>query len=189
MSGSSSRVGNSKGPKRLALVTLPDGASLTYTYDSTEKLVSITDNLANKIEYINDANGNRIEEKVFDASNTLVRSVANVYDLRNRKTSVNSGGIVTQYGSYRNNLIGRITDGRGNATVQEYDAVGRLTKKTYPSGLEVGYGYDAVGRISQVRLDGEPWLSEIRYQPFGGVTELHWADGRPRHEHTTWAAS
>ena len=26
------------GPKRLASVSLPDGASLTYTYDSTEKL-------------------------------------------------------------------------------------------------------------------------------------------------------
>jgi RHS repeat-associated protein len=323
------------GPKRLASVTLPDGATLTYTYDSTEKLISITDNLGNKIEYTNDANGNKIEEKVFDASNNLVRSVANIYDLRNRKTSVTSGGIVTQYGSYRNNLICQIVDGRSNATAQEYDdfgqlvkitppagslvtyqynvhgnitqaavangpvtnytyddlgnllkevspdrgiinwtydvagnrisqvdgrnvavsfsydalnrliqetypdnstvsyqydtapngigrlasvtdfsgntsfaynkfgqmvqksqtvavgagstalamqfeydSVGRLTKKTYPSGLEVAYGYDAVGRISQIQLNGEPWLSEVRYQPFGGVTEQHWADGR-----------
>ena len=59
----------------------------------------------------------------------------------------------------------------------QYDSAGRLTQITYPSGNRIGYSYDTHGRISAVSLNGSGFISQITYQPFGGLKGWSWANG------------
>ena len=68
----------------LKKVTLPDHASVTYTYDAAHRLIAIADQQGNRIDYTLDAMGNRISEKTSDNSGTLVRNIQRTIDALNR---------------------------------------------------------------------------------------------------------
>src|SRR5690242_6435788 len=64
-----------------------------------------------------------------------------------------------------------------------YDAFGRLSGMTYPSGRTIAYGFDALGRINQVSttpLGGTQQVvaGNIAYQPFGGVKSYTLGNGQ-----------
>ena len=64
-----------------------------------------------------------------------------------------------------------------------YDAFGRLTGLTYPSGAAFGYGYNANGQISGVSYQparsqaASALISQIGYQPFGPVNGWSMGNG------------
>jgi YD repeat-containing protein len=68
----------------LQKVTLPDGSTVKYVYDGAHRLTDIIDGSGNKITYTLDLAGNRIGEETKDASGTLTRKVARVFDTFNR---------------------------------------------------------------------------------------------------------
>jgi YD repeat-containing protein len=72
-------------------VTLPDLASLTYSYDDAHRLTGITDNLGNRVSYTLDLTGNRISETVSDPGGNLSRKISRVYDTMNRAQQVTGG--------------------------------------------------------------------------------------------------
>ncbi len=95
---------------------------------------TVTDNLGNKVSYSYDTRGNRTKEDVTDPSNTLVRTVETVHDIRNRVASINAGGSIT---TLIHDALGNLTratspNQQGQATpkttTHEYDALNRLTK-------------------------------------------------------------
>jgi YD repeat-containing protein len=69
---------------QLTQVTLPTGASLTYTYDAAHRLTDITDQLGNRIHHTLDPMGNRTKEETFDPVNNLTQTRGRVYDALNR---------------------------------------------------------------------------------------------------------
>ena len=76
------------GVGQMTQVTLPDNSQVHYTYDDAHRLVRITDNVGNSINYILDNMGNRVQETVTDASGNLSRQVSRIYDTLNRLQQV-----------------------------------------------------------------------------------------------------
>ena len=72
----------------LTTVTLPDGASLTYTYDAAHRLIAIADQQNNRIDYTLDAMGNRVSERASDSGGTLVKNIQRTIDALNRVKQV-----------------------------------------------------------------------------------------------------
>ena len=68
----------------LTNVALPDGASLTYSYDAAHRLVAIADQQGSRIDYTLDAMGNRITERATDNGGTLVRNIQRTVDALSR---------------------------------------------------------------------------------------------------------
>lgn len=133
----------------LVQVMNPDGMTLIYTYDAANYLRTVTDNLGNKVTYFYDLKGNRTKTLTSDPDGTLVRSIENAYDVRNRVSQINEGGAVTQLS----------WDGVGNLAFEinpkniftryAYDAFDRLLQAQYASGA-ADYGYDVNDNPSQV---------------------------------------
>jgi YD repeat-containing protein len=73
---------------QLTSVNLPDGSTITYTYDPAHRLTNIADSLGNRIAYTLDAMGNRVSEQTKDPSGTLTRQITRVVDALNRLQQV-----------------------------------------------------------------------------------------------------
>jgi len=74
---------------QLQTAQLPDGASLTYSYDAAHRLTGIQDHKGNRITYTLNPMGTRIGEEARDAGGTLVKNIARVVDALNRVEQVN----------------------------------------------------------------------------------------------------
>jgi YD repeat-containing protein len=70
------------------------------------------------------------------------------YDLLGRLTQA-SDAVFTKNFTY--DAFGRLTADSHNGTAMTYDAAGRRTGLDYGNGLAVGYSYDAVGEMIQIR--------------------------------------
>ncbi|UXH76852.1 hypothetical protein [Roseateles amylovorans] len=68
----------------LKQTTQADGSSVSYDYDDAHRLVGISDQLGNRIDYTLDSSGNRTREAVKDPSGELRRSVSRAFDALGR---------------------------------------------------------------------------------------------------------
>lgn len=57
---------------KLARTTLPDGRSLSYSYNDAQELTTVTDTLGDKIGYTYDSRGNRSQTSTYDPDGTLI---------------------------------------------------------------------------------------------------------------------
>lgn len=73
---------------RVATTTLPDGTTLSYSYDAGKRLTGITDGAGNTVTYTLDTAGNRIAEEYRDPGGSLRRQVTRMYDALGRVMSV-----------------------------------------------------------------------------------------------------
>lgn len=135
----------------VVLAILPDGLTLTYTYDAAQDLKTVTDHLGHQIRYTYDRKGNRTGEQVYDPAGTLVRSLDLAYDLRNRLATINAAGSVTQtIFDAVGNLIQEVDPKNNPATVHTPDALNRLIQTLDRLGGATTYGYDVNDRLQQV---------------------------------------
>jgi YD repeat-containing protein len=131
---------------------LPDGMTLTYTYDAAHYLRSITDNLGNKVEYTYDLKGRRTQELTKDPDGTLVRSLQTGYDIRDKVAAINAGGSLTQQlRDALGNLVKETDPNNQNATnpvstTYNYDPLNRLLKTVDRLSGPTTYGYDSNDR-------------------------------------------
>ena len=135
------------------------GQTTSYRYDALNRLTQIAYADGSRTSYAYDQGSNgigrlaRIEERAADG--TLARAIRYAYDAQGRVTGDS-----------------RTVAGVDYAIGYRY-AQGRLAGIDYPSGRHIDYGFDAAGRVSEVRLtdNGQTKVlaSAIRYQPFGGV--------------------
>jgi len=71
----------------LHVVTLPDGRTLTYAYD-THRLTDVVDSAGNSVHYTLDNEGHRVGEQVRDKSGSLAATVSRVFDALGRLQNV-----------------------------------------------------------------------------------------------------
>ena len=58
----------------------------------------------------------------------------------------------------------------------QYNNAGQLESLTYPSGTKVSYAYSN-GKLTSVKLNNQPLLNNIGFEPFGPINGWTWASG------------
>jgi len=139
------------GPGKIDHITLPEGNSIWYTYDTMGNLNAIKDSANNSINYTYDSEGNKLTEQIKDSGGALQKTLSYSYDALNRLTAIiNPDNTFTQYGY----------DGRGNRTslrtpnsqltTYTYDPLNRLTSTLQPLDALTQYGYDTNNNLTSV---------------------------------------
>ncbi len=155
--------------------TLPDGASLTFTYDAAQRLTDVTDNDGNTIHYTLDNEGNRTKEDTKTSTGTLKRTLSRVYNTlgqlqANKDASQNA--TVYRYDGRGNQ--DRTTDAFGRITDQTYDPLNRLVRTLQDVGglnVETKFEYDPLDRVAKV-TDPKGLDTVYAYNGFGDQTRL-----------------
>ena len=93
--------------------------------------------------------------QVVEVTDPIGRKMRSAYDLAGRTTSTiedTTGlAITTQYGYDNDNLATSLIDASSNTTSWTYDALGRRTRATYPTGLFEEWGYDPASNVLTYR--------------------------------------
>ncbi|MEW6384710.1 MAG: hypothetical protein AB1514_12220, partial [Pseudomonadota bacterium] len=176
---------------RLAWVQDPRGLRTTFTYNGLGQVLARMSPDTGSTTYTYDTAGRLATETRADGV-----TVAYAWDALDRLRSRTASGVTETFtydeGSYGRGRLTRINDATGQTTfeynaagepirqvntifgtsyttTQNFDAAGRLTGMTYPSGLQLAYGYDGAGRLASVSayLNGQ-WTTladAMLYQP------------------------
>ncbi len=178
----------------------PDTGTTTYTHDAAGNVLTQTDAKGQTTSYAYDALNRLIRA-------TYADDVQGCTNVAGAGCAGATGTVVTYTYDTAPNGIGRlasITDSSGRTAFEydlhgrttarhqtievdgaerhlttryQYNSAGQLTGLTYPSGLQVGYGYTD-GQITRVSVNGETLLSGATYEPFGPVSGWTWGNGR-----------
>jgi YD repeat-containing protein len=175
---------------RVTVVTSPDTGTTTYRHDEAGNLTEKTDARDITVTYTYD-HLNRLASIGLPDTGAIISHFS--YD----SPFVSHGkgrltGMLDQSGTYsyhygpRGTLIKEVKtiDGFTYTTEYAYNKNDTLTSIDYPTGGTVTYDLDGVGRISEVTttLGGTPETvaSNIKYLPYGGITELTYGNGLVR---------
>jgi RHS repeat-associated protein len=176
---------------RLSDVRDPRGLHTTYTYGGLGQVLTQNSPDTGTTSYAYDSAG-RLSSETRASGITITYG----WDKLGRMTSRSSGGVTETFtydqGTYGRGHVTRIDDATGNTTfgysaagevIQQsatiygntlttawsYDAAGRLTGMTYPTGLGLNYSYDSSGRLSSIGSNlGGTWTTvadSFLYQP------------------------
>jgi YD repeat-containing protein len=174
----------------------PDTGTTTNTFDEAGNLLTQIDAKGQVTSYIYDSLNRVVSIAFLDSSlhsylrqsytyDNAVNAVGRLTSITEFDTSLQTTAVT----SYAYDLHGRtILETRTINGVQyalgyTYDAFGRLSGLTYPSGRTISYLFDGLGRIAQVNTTpsgGSAQLvaSGIAYQPFGGVNGYTLGNGQ-----------
>jgi RHS repeat-associated protein len=136
---------------QLTRVAMPDGSFLSFGYDPAHRLISLQDNLGNRVAYTLDAMGNRTQEQVFDPNNRIAQTHSREYSNLNRLFhEVGAIGQTTEYTYDNQGNVTTIKDSLENVTARQYDPLDRLKQTTDPLGGAVQYVYNGIDTLTQV---------------------------------------
>jgi len=149
------------------------GQTASYAYDALNRVTLITFADGSKQTYAYDQGVNGVGRLTAitetDPQSQVTSLLAYAYDQHGRTTSET-----------------RTINGIAYPVAYSYDSAGRMSGMTYPSGRTIAYGFDALGRVSQVSTTPPPAVggatqivaSNITYQPFGGVKSYTLGNGQ-----------
>ncbi|MFF5131248.1 DUF6531 domain-containing protein [Streptomyces syringium] len=153
---------------RLTGVTNPQGLTWSYDYDAAGRLVSETDFNGRTLTYAHDAAGallsriNGAGESLHFTRDRLGRTTEQRSDAGETTTYAYdaSGSLIRTANAdaeitWERDALGRplMETVNGRTTRYTYDALGRRTQRTTPSGLLSEWTYDAAGRPVELRSD------------------------------------
>jgi len=116
----------------LTQVTDPDNVVTHYTYDAAHRLTDVTDALGNHIHYTLDNAGNKTAETVYDASNTVKRSIGRTFNALGQLTALRDG---------LNNTV------LNAGFTDSYDANGNLVHTADALGIQRQFSFDSLNRL------------------------------------------
>ncbi|MBK7236296.1 MAG: RHS repeat-associated core domain-containing protein [Sterolibacteriaceae bacterium] len=132
-----------------------DVFSLLHEYDELDRMVSTTTGLGNTIRFLYDSRNNLVGK--IDPLGNVTRFDYDIYGRKLGETAemtrsgLGAGGsmppIVTTSEYDANGNVTATTDGKGNRTEQEYDALDRRTLLRYPDATTHEFAYDADGNV------------------------------------------
>jgi YD repeat-containing protein len=142
----------------------------TYIYDALNRVTRITYHDGSQLNYTYDQGVNgkgRLSSIVETAADgALNAQMVYAYDAHGRMTSeirtLGTGAYLTQYA---------------------FDAAGRLSSMTYPSGRRIAYSFDAAGRVAGITTSlpggaAQTVVANVAYHPFGGVKSFTYGNGQ-----------
>ncbi|MEG2805075.1 RHS repeat-associated core domain-containing protein [Stenotrophomonas sp.] len=158
---------------KIQQVTEPDGGSVTYLYDSAQRLTDIADSAGNSIHYTLDSAGNRLKEDTLDDTGTLRRTLSRIYNtLGQLTTAKDAGGHATGFTYDADGNPSSVTDALQRVTTQQYDPLGRLVRTLQDVGginAEIRSTYNALDQVAQV-TDPKGLNTTYTYNGFGDLT-------------------
>ncbi len=130
---------------RISSLTDSEGRTLSYTYDALDRLRTTTypDSSYQQYDYVNHSlTGSR------DRSGRWTR---HFYDSLMRRVATRDPlGRLSQFEWCRCGAMTKLVDGNGNATKWSRDIEGRVTQKTHGDESSYSYEYDSSGRIISI---------------------------------------
>ena len=163
------------GSSKIDHITLPEGNTIWYTYDTMGNVSAIKDNANNTINYTYDSEGNKLTEQIKDSAGTLQKSLGYEYDALNRLAKIkNPDQTYTQYeyDSRRNRKSvkapARTVDDK---TSYSYDALNRLVAVIQPGSFTTSYAYDTNNNLTSV-TDAVSHTTTYRYDDKGRVYQV-----------------
>lgn len=166
---------------RLTTVTNPQGGTWSYTYDGAGRLAAETDFNGRTLTYAHDASGGLVSRTngagetlrfTRDALGRVVEQLADGGEITTFTYGV-SGDLIHTANADAEVAIEHDALGRtlaetvnGRTTAYAYDVLGRVTRRTTPSGLDSHWTYDPTGRPARLGTDA------------GSLTFTHDAAGR-----------
>jgi RHS repeat-associated protein len=147
----------------------PDTGTTNFVYDSAGRLVTETRNIGAVVNYAWDA----LDRPASRSGGGVTETFS--YDTgtygKGRLTGLTDA---TGSTSYTYNADGQLAQqvstiyGSSYTTTWSYDAAGRVTGMTYPSGLALTHGYDGYGRLTNLASNVAGWATladSFLYQP------------------------
>jgi RHS repeat-associated protein len=151
----------------ISAVTLPNGEEITYEYDSARRLVAQHNKAGERLEYSLDLEGNRTEQRIYNATGALTFSQAQVFDELSRLlASIGADGNAMGYGYDKAGNRTSATDALGHSTSYAYDALNRLIATTDALDGEIKHTYDNANRVTSI-TDQRGLTTQYRYNGFG----------------------
>ncbi|ARN73943.1 RHS repeat protein [Oceanicoccus sagamiensis] len=153
-------------------ITLPNGSSLQYHYDSAHRLYQVTDSSGASIEYTLDNAGNRIAEVIKDSGGLIVKSQTQVFDELSRlqqTLGANNQSVSYEY-DLNDNPVTTI-DGKAKQSSASFDGFDRLTEQVDRSNYSSQYSYDTEGRITSV-TDQRGLITTYQYDGLGNLMQV-----------------
>ncbi len=152
-------------------ITLPNGVFLNYDYDTSNRLVAISNNLGEKISYTLDNAGNRLSQTIRDSGYSLRYSMTRAYDELSRVMEVVGAEGQTTHINYdvNNNAVQSINP-RNYTSHNTYDPLDRLTHTTDANSGVTQFGYDNQDRLTTV-TDANGHITAYIYDAFDNVIE------------------
>ncbi|MFH1702232.1 MAG: RHS repeat-associated core domain-containing protein [Nitrospirota bacterium] len=129
-------------------VTTPDGAQISFQYDSSANLTQVTDPLSHVTRFSYDGFGN-----VTQVRNPLSQAVQLGYDLRFNKPSyiTNPLGKTISFAYDSKGNIRTITYPDANSEEYDYDSTGNLISNTDAAGKMTVYSYNNQGQLTSLQ--------------------------------------
>ena len=156
-------------------VTLPDGSFTSYVYDAAHRLTDIVDADGNRLRYTLDNAGNRLQEQVIGADESLKRTLSRVYNqLGQLATQADAGANPTDFSYDANGNLETVTDALDRVTQNDYDPLNRLVRTLQDvDGIaaETAFEYDALDNLTKV-TDPKGLETDYTYNAFGDLTQL-----------------
>ena len=154
---------------QLANAVLPNGYQVTYSYDPAQRLTGLSDNRGAVIEYTLDGMGNRVGEKVKDATGNIVLAVGRVMNSLNRVLAIQGAAGQTTSMSYdANGQPLSVTDPLQQATRQTLDGLRRPVTTTFADNSFVGQGWNGLDQQTHV-VDPKGVQTTYQTNAFGDV--------------------
>lgn len=161
------------------VIASPDTGNTTLTFDEAGNVLSSTDARGKKTDYSYDVL-NRVTMQTFANGSSVVFDYDTGINGKGHLTRLTDSTGRTEYSYDANGHVKRklqVINGLKRLTLYGYDAGGRLSSITYPSGKKVDYTYDTGGNIASIRVNGQSLIRNITYTPFGGVTSWIFGNG------------
>jgi RHS repeat-associated protein len=185
--------------RRLTHVRNPQGLSWDYTYDEVGRLTGESDFDGREVTYAHDASG-----RVVTRTTPLGEEIAFQYNSVSELLVKNAAGTLTSYAydpsgalarmstpdstlEFERDVMGRVlaetVDGRRTAFT--YDALGRRTSRTTPTGVVTELTYDDQGNRHSLSVDGHQVT--FTHDVLGRELARAWdAETAPVEATTTW---
>lgn len=157
--------------EKLTKITLPDGSSLDYGYDSAHRLVSITDLFGQKITYTLNELGEPTQTNISNSSGTVTAKRSATYDaLGQVLQSIGGVGQTSAFSYDGNGNALTITDPDAHLTQQAFDPLNRLIRTINAANGVAKAIFDAHDRPVTVVDPNSGTTTEV-YDGFGNLIQ------------------